>query len=1501
MRYVSDRAAWLLMTLLFGLTAASQAELFIDEVVHIDDEASTGQIYIEDSPAAEQLVEEARHLRLQGRRTEAALKYQQVIEQYAGKLLAVEQGRYIDAARWVGQTLRADAELLEAYRQSHDAIAARALAEALDQRVDRSALAQVFERFALCRSGLEAGLALAGAYLESARPGDAAVVLDALEQHPDLPSNLGRWHLLQAAAGLYGSQPQRSAKHRRALTELGDRQAMAVLDTWSQSAHPPTSAPTIGPTQLAAVKGWPDVPGAATWRLTTKGKGRQGLEATGRVVLRLGNGRRRNAPPAAPALLPVVQGRRLYLNNGASVIAVDRYSGRPLWRYSGTARAAAVQYQRSFPAFFRARAPRAVAIDRGNILAVLGPYGPLRRRMQTSEDASLTCLAHDGRLLWTKRAVELDEKLVRGSFHGTPIADQGRVYIPVRRIQTSRFEGALVLAIQASSGQLLWRRYLSSATPGTAGSAHMLLDDGRLFVADYLGSVACLDSRSGAVLWLTKTAGQHMLGERGRGWNPRGMGMVIRGQSHDARAAGAAPILTAVGLLVLRIGPDNAAWLLDPRSGKKIKALTEKHWTEAEYVLHVTSPVEAVLTVGKSVRLYDGQSLKLIWEHLLPGAPQPSRLAGRPVVTQSRVALPLHTELRLLDLQDGQVVSRLPIGSADPQAEPATAQSGRLGNVLVLEDQLIIAGSTRSSGYVSAARSLTALRTAIVDNDRDSDPGLALAHLALITRDWQVLLEGLDAAIAAFQRSSAAAGAEARPTVGPTGTEGKPSAQRQVFDFIRALVDPDSGAAAGISRQGRIELSGIKSNTELKQQVFLRLAAAAVGPRDIVAYRLALGGFLAQCGKPEDAVDQYQSILSTPAMTRQPIRFKSSSPQAGFEALTRIKALVQIHGPDVYAEYETRAAQRMAELSADAGTTAAPFIALAEQYALASVAPEARAAGAEVLLRQGQLRRAGVQFSRAYAGARTDELRQRVVGQLVTILERGGKLRKARQWLRRVKGQYPQLKLHRNGQSVSFDQWLAELSDADRVEVSLPPFVLPPGKPYVLPGRLLSPTQQHQDTGPTDVILTYDLQTLTLRAGGDLEVRWQLAFSGTDVVLLNLTAEQALFWSEQADTLTAVDARSGERLWEQHDISGTLSRIAGDALTAAQRRFKRMMNPQGLRIRAGRVVADDVVDVQSGVWLAVGEKVICIADGAGRIVAVDRHDGKVLWQYRCGFETLNRMVIGGDSVAVAGQTELPDDSSVGTIVLLDAMTGRTTAPPWQVNDPVGWMGYLDVDLFVYASATSIVALDMPGLDELWRLRLKGRSMSGVGALSDGHLMLHDKGGSLLFIDMGTGALARRLELPITGAARARGLGQRPPAPLSELDLVQADEHWYLLTRRHAESRAGDGRLRWRDAINAAKRSLLLQLVGEQVVAVVAQVDPTLAMRAGDDAAGPDQEKPWYQLFILDRAGGSILAQCDLPTAGMPLERNSAAFLKHRIVLSTAAATIIIPDAQAGSP
>lgn len=1453
-------------------------------------------IYIEDSPAAQEMVADAQHLHGQGRLAQAVVKYQQLIEQGDAWLMADDTGLYTSVSRWVQRELQADADLLDTYRRAHEPLASSALSH-VDPADPIKALESLVGRYRLCRSGLEAGLRLASLYLERGSAFDAQAALDDLAGHGDLDEFAGRWHLLQAAAGIYAADAPRLNRHLDALRLMDDPagpERVAQIESWIRQYQPLPQRMVTKEFRTSAALTRPRLLREPLWEAVTSvtESGDGGLSDRERNLIQLHGGSEDTLPHF---MLPLVQGEELFVNDGASVAALDRASGRLIWAYRGDETTLASTSLRGGPGMSQMMSDqRGVALEGHALAAVLGRASTLNEVWRGKVFRTwLVCLSRDdGSVRWRVEPGTLDDTLSQGFFHGTPIIQQGRVYALIRRTQMSGFHGAFVVAVDVRDGRLLWRRHLASAVPTASGSAQSLTQmtfaGGRLYLVDNLGSISCLDARNGSVRWLK-------IVESAAG--PQGMILNLRQPRILGSAVGNAPVLTSVGLIVSMNTGSTMVWLMDPDTGRRRRDLTDSDWSQLTYLLPAPG---GVITVGDAVRCYDGdaETLKLRWSYRLDPVAR-RQLRGRPDVSLHHMAMPMADQLLVLDLRNGKMVSQTPL-----------AQSG---NVVALEDQVLLAGSSAVYSYMGWDDAATRLRRQVAQQAHDPRPGLSLAHLALATENWTALLEGVDGALAALRRRrEAAANGE---------TEGL---QQEVFRQIRAMIDPDAAGQSLLSVRARRGAMRLIDRESLRGEMFDRLADAVGGPADVVAYRLALGRFLLDTARPLKAVAEYQAILSDPVLASQQVQFASGSRQAGLEARLRLKSMVQALGPDVYAAYEAIASARFAEMSA-AGAAAEQWIELAEHYPLASTTPAARAMAAEILARQGQRPEAIVQLHRAYDQARQPALVQMIVGRLVELYEQQGRLASARQWLHRARREHPDLEPLRQGTPIAIDQWMAQLSGPARDEHVLPDIALPLGRPYVVTGRVLLPQIQRPETWPKDLALFVEGDAIRLHGGTGLEPLWTLplpAVTGEPPAaaagqLLSLTADQALFWFESSSLLMAVDVATGSIAWQCQDLSEQIGRIEGEALTIEQRRFRQSLNPGGMMINRGQLEPARAV-IRPGYLLALSDLIVCVGDYGGRVLALDRHSGEVLWRHRMPMEQVTQMTMDESTLAVAGITGFANESPLNMVVMLDALNGDRRVPQPQEKEPIFWMGFADSGLFMYATSNALVGLHLGDGNVAWRTKMEGRPPSGRALIGDDFLVLQDITGAMQVIDTVSGKLRRTITGVQPGYSGAGGgprfaagmAGELPPGlgggavagdvmipgAGGAMRMQLAGRHWHLLTPWQAQARDEEGRLMWRDAISVAKKEVVTQLLGDKLVMLTVQMDT--GEQFDDHRPAPMGDAAmlnwYYRLFLLDRQSGMILAESDLPLLAQPLQRGSGLMLDHAMVVSTNDTSIIIP-------
>ncbi len=602
---------------------------------------------------------------------------------------------------------------------------------------------------------------------------------------------------------------------------------------------------------------------------------------------------------------------------------------------------------------------RGFAFDGDRVWTVAGLASMMRVQFQPqfSGTALLALDRATGKVMRRLEPKDIDDSLASAVFQGTPINADGRILVLMRRNQLSGFQDSFLVSIDAQTGRPVWRRYLSSAATLNRTFrptiAQMIMHDGRIYVADSLGSTACLDARTGMVFWLAVMPDFQQAADSmaDRPW--------IRPNGENTSWRNSLPVLVDAGLVVPGLSSSmlSGATLMDPQTGKVLRQLHDADWTQADYFM---SAGNDVLIVGATLRLMDGKTLTPRWSRRL-GDEQPAAPQGRAVVTQDRVFVPLGDGLAVVGLADGVKIDRQPLPSP--------------GNLLVLDDQLIVADNQNVFDYMDWSRAETRLQKALAMDAQNPRPALALAYLGMTAGHTQAVAEGVDRALAMLTRDARGA-IDASPR------------QHEVFTQLLVL--------------GQNSLL----DNALRRGIFDKLESAAAGPADQVAYHLARGDLAVELGNPSEAVDHYQSILTDPALASQVDRWSDGLRQSGLVARSRLDEIIRKAGSKAYERYDVLASQRLAELLSS-GADAQAFLELARQYPLAQAVPQELQAAAASLEKAGNLKNAIFQLRRAATSLLllhpADLAQSRPGSSTEALLRWSHQTRRAIRWLERVR------------------------------------------------------------------------------------------------------------------------------------------------------------------------------------------------------------------------------------------------------------------------------------------------------------------------------------------------------------------------------------------------------------------------------------------------------------------------------------------------------------------
>ena len=348
--------------------------------------AQSASVTIDDQPTTEQKLARINDLRRASRHDDAADLLQELIDGARFKLVAVDDGLYVDAELWARRELSRDPALLAAYRLRFTASAERALElAASDTSPTSTALREAYRRFGMTRPGLEAGLALSGLLLEAGDIRAAWALLEVLSRHPDKLDTHGRVTYLQGVcAALRGDREEADAMVSRL------RQRDAALAE-----------------RLVLLQGSLDLPPAgAVGGLVDAGAAPQGLVAPlWETQVGLQPGMTRSSFNGLNSL-PVVMGEQVLINTGDQVISLDRASGQQQWAYPEVL-GRGPGFTMNMPTWIDTRG---VVVSRGHVFGVLGACrgGRGRGGGDVIPSNALVCLdPQTGTVVWSRPSGEI--------------------------------------------------------------------------------------------------------------------------------------------------------------------------------------------------------------------------------------------------------------------------------------------------------------------------------------------------------------------------------------------------------------------------------------------------------------------------------------------------------------------------------------------------------------------------------------------------------------------------------------------------------------------------------------------------------------------------------------------------------------------------------------------------------------------------------------------------------------------------------------------------------------------------------------------------------------------------------------------------------------------------------------------------------------------------------------------------------------------------------------
>ncbi len=1287
----------------------------------------TGGIYVDDSPAATETFDRARGLVNQKRYVEAVGLFLKLNREHEGRLIGTGPGRYADIQMQVRQALQSDERLLAAYRSEAEPEAGKALAKVREEGMSIQRLQSLADRYWLTKSGLTATLDACVMMIANGDFGQAQWLVTQAQSHPDVRG-----------------QGERLLKIQITLARLtGDKPGLAKLMEEAKGSQDPDLAQTGA--------AWTKVPAAESASTASDEAGGQTttlndlrkidlkvplwefslrstyLDDTQIAALAMQGYSVREAK--LPFIVkPVVSDGMVIINTGLKVVALDRLSGRQVWSHTGIpinlnngsqTQTALVSANRRLPE------ARAVAIQGDNVLAVMG-YSPylLEPWSMGSQASALVCLDRaTGRQLWRYSVPQGDPRLGRTMLTGTPVISGNLAYAMYCRPNAGRNEqmGAgqselFLGAFNIETGVPVWTRYIlasgrvsSSARPETA---QVIVDGGDLVVLDGSGALTRVDARSGQIRWLaTPMTEVSRAVESGQG--------IGNTEVVDQPPVEFEPMRLPVGLVLKVPGSDQVS-VFDAQTGQPVATGNTIRSGGADSIAQVG---ENFILASRKLQLIDGATFKRRWETGLPSSEnEPFGMPWPGQVIRDVMLLPIGPKLFCYDLDTGKLVDTL-----------AMAGQGTLrfsGREAILTDRETI------RFFMPWDAAIAYINEQARKHPDDPRTGMSLASLGFKKQDAAVTGQGLEL-IGRIGEALKAAKAQS-----PDASVPEAKAQAMV-EFLAAF-------------------AGAQGNLTLPQRkgVLDTLGRIVQTPQQEVEYRLLLIDYLRQAERPQEAVAQVQHVLGDATLASQPVTRGMMSQRAEFWARSVLAALIDEHGPGVYAAFEAQAKSLLDAQVLSGSPDPDACQRIAERFPFAQVTPRALyMAGVGKMARDPST--STRLLARAYLlGKRTEDM-ELILSKLVDVNLRLNQQTRAIGWLRRAQREYPGMMLYRQEVKISPEAWIAHLQERQDPGETSKAGLREMLQPVQFQGMLLPEPIESLDresisgryiTAVERSMLSV-IHPTTLARNQPQTIQGMagpvaLVFQDSDRLCVWMPAVRRLVFFGVGDLLSLMPGPDLDINLVLESAGNDQSRL--ELMTPEQRVLEPMLNPRRrMAPMNGRMVMRDeaVRNTPRSEFIGVNDSVIVVADNNGRVCAVDRSTGEVAWKALLPMEQLESLSMSSDAVVLKGVLgRFKTDEQSGVVVVLDPLTGEQRMPVVETQGTIPWAGVTGDGYLAYMSNGQVVSRPVKAGAQVKRMAISRLGTRAFFAATASSVLIQEGPATLAMFDPAAAQITGRVSI-----------------------------------------------------------------------------------------------------------------------------------------------------------
>lgn len=950
-------------------------------------------VSVRDSLEAVKKIEDARRMERLEDWNKAADWYQEVIEKYGQYVVPSDTDAQNNIRQYTGIERPVQEQLakwpkagLDAYRNRYGAVAATMLEQA--RQGDKETLSRVMKLYFVTDAGKQAGMKLLDLLLEDGDFAEAARVGERLlDWHPNLVVERPRV-LFRTALAMHLSGDEKKSKER--YEQLKNKHAGAVgtlfgkdivlsdaLERLQQVAPPISVATSSGAYRLN--------PGGDESRSLIAGDMARASALLASIELsppppirNMPNGmqgqeiemisRRDRETGSNQGILPVADDGEMYFQDGSRIYAVSLLSGVPLpgWiqSYPGTNG----QYTINNYGFSRSQQSTLTLTEN----AVLGVMGYSDRMTNygmpvygSDRGTRLVCLDRaTGKEHWAARPSKIAEENLRAlDFSGSPLVVADNVYVIGRGGKNVTAEDCYVLCFDLNTGAYKWSCFIASSNNAFAYSgqmpspdtlSHLAYSSGRIYVLTNLGAAAALDAYSGTISWLNIYPRDNSMLQDGMGFQ-RGMGNFRQSGNGNTRAWEFNPVIVRDGKVFIL--PTDAKHLMvyDAGSGAEIKRIAisdiQKRPDDA------VGPEALIAVDGDQVIMTGGQCIYCI-DWTKPANPQTqgsilwfsqfaTNIKGRAFVTadsifvctESGVIAGKPTRGGLLRIErfnskTGKISGKV-VESYPPRKDWDEGEGP--GNVLVVGEQVVVAGPKRVNVYADMALARKRLDDDVAAAPADPEPRLRYAEVMFVAGQLPVAMEKLD---------------DTTKLLGGLKT-------------LRSGAERDHLFNDCITFAGKLQREKKNDTIDTITRLYDLAADAADGDSQQVNYRISRAKFdrdFVQEDSLTEAVKLYQEILENQRLRTVPLADETAGATQAAVVAERMIAEVKKLRPQAYESFEQLAAQALEA----AGKDSALLKSVAETYPNSASAPKAMIAAADAFESESNYRLAVYTRRQAY-------------------------------------------------------------------------------------------------------------------------------------------------------------------------------------------------------------------------------------------------------------------------------------------------------------------------------------------------------------------------------------------------------------------------------------------------------------------------------------------------------------------------------------------------------